>query len=189
MLSPTWIAILEDGKTFKQDQIPYLDLIRLHGKKLREFRLVDERTGLCGKCNHPVIAPRILMRVRLDPSKRLIYRRRPPLPDLTSTVKADTVCLVGWQQTLYSFTDLRGNPANIQMVSVLNERTGEVHILDRYIVDIGAGTYEPELFADEILAGVRSVIDNQMKARPETGAMEAEEMKDKDMAGIVKKEG
>jgi hypothetical protein len=189
MLSPEWEATLDDGTVVNGKVIHYTSLFTPeYQKRLKEFRLVDRRTGLCAECNAPVIPPRVLIRVRLDKNKRLIYRRRPPLPNLrvgdNSNRKPAVVWLVGWQQTLHHFTDLRGNPANVQGVSVLNERTGEVYFLDRYVEDVGAGTHMPEVYPIEVKGGIKTVLDSEGKIRPAAGALELEEDHD-DVAGLL----
>lgn len=185
MLTPSWEATTQDGDVISEGQIHYIELFKKYAGKLTEFRLVDKHTYVC-ECKRPVLAPRVLVRVRMDANKRLIYRKRPALPNLANDWKPDTVWLVGWQQTLRHFTDLRGNPANIQSVVVLNERTGEVHFLDRYTEDVGAGTHAPELYVVEVDGGMRAVLDGQTPMRPAAGAIESEEQKDRDIAKIEK---
>ena len=172
---------MTDGTTIEQGQIAYTDLIK---KPLREFRLIDRRTGICPKCSTPVIAPRILARLHLDPSKLLIFRKRPPLPNFNSGRHPDTVWLLGWQQTLRDYMDLAGNPAVIYHLLVVNEHTGEVQALDRFVEDIGAGTHAPELYLSEIEAGLRGVFDSEGKLRPETGSLMTDEDRVRDVAGV-----
>jgi len=179
-----WQAITDDGTVLNPDRVAYLDLFGKYQSRLVEFRLIDGGTGVCGHCRNPVIAPHILVRMRLDPSKRIIFRKRPPLPDMTSTRKADVVWLIGWQQTLHHYTDLAGNPAVVYSIMIFNERTREVHALDRFVSDVAAGTHTPELYVKELEGGVRGVFDPLTGIRPVTGAIEAEEEKDKDIAGV-----
>ncbi len=186
---PSWEVTLDDGTILKQGRdCHYTKLFTEYTGRVAEFRLVSLATGLCGKCNAPVIPPRVLIRVRLDKSKRLIYRKRPPIPGLA--IKNDgrkpaTVWVVGWQQTLHHFTDLRGNPANVQQVAVFNEDTTEVFFLDRFAEDIGAGTHEPELYGCEIEGGIKAVLDSEGKMRPEAGALQLEEEKNSDVVGLI----
>jgi len=189
MLTPSWQAVLDDGTLLEEGkQIHYVELFS--GKylgRLREFRLVDRSFKHCKKCGVPVLPPRVLIRVRLDKNKRLIYRKRPPLPGMGmgSGRKPAVVWLVGWQQTLRNFTDVRGNPANVQCVAVLNEATGAIYFLDRYVEDVGTGTHEPELYAAELAGGVKGHLDHEGALRPDAGALELEdERQGSDVAGI-----
>ena len=188
MLTPSWQAVLDDGTLLEEGkQVHSIELFsdKFVGR-LREFRLVDKSFKMCKKCSVPVLPPRVLIRVRLDKNKRLIYRRRPPLPGMGMGTgrKPAVVWLVGWQQTLHNFTDARGNPANVQCVSVLNENTGAVFFLDRYIEDVGAGTHMPEIYVSEVRGGFKAVLDGDGKLRPEAGALELPD-EHKDVAGLL----
>lgn len=105
MLSPTWQAILEDGGIIEQGDIPYTDLFTKRFR-LKAFRLIDKQEN------------RVLIVVHLDRNKRLIFRARHE----TKVNVGDTgrtIWVVGWQQTLPNFRDERGNPCNVQHVSLL----------------------------------------------------------------------
>jgi hypothetical protein len=136
MLSPYWQAILEDGSMVEEEQLgSHLELFK-KSLRVKMFALIDRETK------------RILVVVKLDRNKRLIYRKRPELKGGKDTGR--TIWVVGWQQTLEKFRDERGNPANIQSVTVLYWN-GAVVVQDRFG---GDGAYPIEPFQTELDAGM-----------------------------------
>jgi len=102
---PEWIIVYSDGTEYTNDQIRYKDIDK---NKAARFHLFIHN----GK---QVI-------VYLDPSKRLIYRKRNALNAITNNID-ELVYIVGWQKTV--------NNINFQSLNFIFE-DGRVEMLDRF---------------------------------------------------------
>ncbi len=166
MLIPKWQAVLEDGSILNQGEGVSSHEFFLKNIKLREFRIVlPSFLRQCGKCGKQRPQPaKCLIRVHLDKHKRLIYRERPPIEmklrgGLRKGGPLNPVTLVGWQQQLTQFKDAAGHHPNIQMVSVIDQVTHEVLVMDRFHSDVAVGSHPPQLIANELESGWQTRID------------------------------
>lgn len=145
--------ILESGEVLNQADTT---LVKVLEKKLpiAEFLLIRPEymlrcTGCAGVKQYP---EEVVYRVLLDKNKSLIVKRRPPTPSLTlvegepfQSDGGSTVWVVGWQQELVRFRDANHRHPCIQSVSVINETTGQVTVLDRFMIDVELGSHGPQL--------------------------------------------
>ncbi len=168
MLVPKWQAVTKDGRVINQGEgVTSLDLCDPSKEfHIREFRVtLPPHIKQCVKCGaQKPQPPKILVNVYLDQNKRLIYRRRPPFRINIRSGKRlkaplNHVVLVGWQQTLDGFKDKGGNSPNIQMVSIIDEVTHEVLVMDRFHNDVAIGSHPTQLHPQELADGWQGVID------------------------------
>ncbi len=200
MLVPKWQATRIDGTIINQGEgISSLDLCDPSKEIiLREFRItLPPHLRKCKQCGRERAQDaRSLVRVMLDPQKKLIYRRRVPFRLGARTGKRykpmiHHVVLVGWQQQLTEFTDKGGNHPNVSMVSVIDEKTFEVFILDRFRKDVAAGSHPPQIHPQELEDGWQVVVNpddptTYIPVRSTTELLDAEEEAEKQERKLVK---